>query len=190
MQRTTDDSSVVRYQAIGATLTSDTAGTGFTARSYIPGFTGQLANSFGPGIVGVYSTGKFLPGTRIRWEPSVSFVTTGRIYVGFTDNPEVAAAIDGLGTTALKVTACKGLGNVVSFPVWQETDINFPTRLRRKTFDVNATVVTSNVDVLDRCMQQFMCIAIDGAPTAVSTNLGSFVYHDVVSVEGINPIAT
>jgi hypothetical protein len=187
ISRTTNDSSVIRYQAIGTTLTTDAAGIGYFNRFYVPGHTNLLASVIGSSIVAAYSTAKFLPGTTIRWEPSVSFTSTGRLYVAFTDNSEVAAAINAL-TVPARIAAVRGMGNVVSFPVWQETSVNFPTRLRRKTFDTNQTIDVGDVPTLDRSMQQLMLVAVDGA--AAATSLGSFVHHDVLSVEGIKSIGT
>ena len=147
------DSTIIKYSAIGVTLsTLGTTGTSAMTRTYVPGFTSVLANNVGPGIVRSYSTAKFLPGTTIRWEPSVSFTTSGRVLVGFTDNPEMMVALTtAFDTYALTPTNAnyevyanliRGLGSVKSFPVWQETDVAFPTRLRRKRFDTNTTITT------------------------------------------------
>lgn len=188
------DSSVVRYSSLGTTLATGTlANQGAVARFYIPGYPADLVNGSGASVCSFYSTAKFLPGTGVRWEPSVSFTTAGRLIVGFTDNPEVIAAIDvlkaNIGTTyAPYLAAVKGLGSVRSFPAWQETSITFPTRLRRKRFDCNATVNVQAIDVLDRCCQTVMFVAVEGAPA--STTLGSFWYHDVVDVEGVTGVIT
>lgn len=180
------DATTVSYNAAGSVLSSSATGEVRSARSYIVGNSNGLSSLIGPDICAQYSSGKFLPGTKVRWEPSVSFNTTGRIFVGFTDNPEVVDATGGL-TNAQIATFVRSLGNVISFPVWQETEIPFPTKLRRKRFDTNSTVV-STVDVLDRCMQTFMFIWIEGMPA--STTAGSFWYHDRVDVEGLHNIVT
>lgn len=185
--RMSPNGSVIEYSVLGATVTSDAASLGRSSRVYCPGTPDFLANATGPNVCSFYSTGKFLPGSKIRWEPSVSFTTSGRIYVGFTDNPEVAKTIFPLAGTTY-VNAIKGLGDVISFPVWQETDVNFPSRLRRKMFDTNISIDYTNVDVLDRSVQTFMFVAVDGVPA--STALGSFWYHDKVMVEGLQAVAT
>lgn len=178
---------VIEYSAIGTTISSDPAGLATGRRLYAPGDAANLSNSVGPTICSYYSTGKFQPGTKVRWEPSVSFTTTGRVYVGFTDNPEVMSAFISLTTPAAVVNAVKGLGDVISFPVWQETDITFPSATRRKKFDVNANLV-NNVDVLDRSVQQFMLFAIESAPA--TTTLGQMWYHDKIALEGIHNVVT
>lgn len=187
------DNAVVKYSSLGLShVTSTGTNQGVSTRFYVPGYAADMVNSAGAAVVSFYSTAKFLPGTRVKWEPSVSFTTAGRVVVGFTDNPEVIAQIQALSGAAPTnytnyLNAVRSLGSVVSFPVWQETEIPFPTRMRRKRFDVNATPSIANVDQLDRSAQTVMFVAVEGAP--VSTALGSFWYHDIVDVEGVTGIA-
>lgn len=191
--------SVIRYSASqGNFPTVSLGGSTGAVRHYIPGFSAPLANTVGPGIVGYYSSAKFLPGTSIRWEPSVSFTTTGRVFVGFTDNPEVAVALSALYSAAVVSglnadwaaygNQLKALGSLKSFPVWQETEVSFPTVLRRKRFDCNENVATAAVDIFDRCAQQNMYVYIEGLN--ITGNPGSFWFHDVVDVEGVHGTAT
>lgn len=195
------DDALIKYSATSIVYsTVGTTGSSVANRFYIPGYTGQIANSAGPGIVSAYSTGKFMPGTKIRWEPSVSFTTSGRVLVGFTDNPEIASIIEGLyalfvstglaADYAAYANAVRGLGSTISFPVWQETDVPFPTRIRRKRFDINRSIGVGVTDNLDRCMQTSMWAAFEGAPNTAGIALGNFHYHDVVNVEGITTIIT
>lgn len=193
------DSTIIKYQTLGTTLATPSAvgGTG-EVRFFIPGCPSSLANTIGTGVVSAYSEGKYLPNCRIRWEPSVAFTTSGRVLVGFTDNPEVivqmnTALVDFLttpssGTLATYASLVRGLGTMISFPVWQETDVQFPTRTRRKMFDVNKTLTGFDTNLVDRCCQTAMFYVVDGAPT--STTLGSFHYSDCVSVEGIQGVST
>lgn len=179
---------IVEYSAIGATVTTSGTGLANHKRVFIGGSPYDLTNTVGPSICSYYSTCKFIPGTKIRWEPSVSFTTPGRVYVGFTDNPETMTNIQSAATQADWNNLVKGLGDVISFPVWQETEINFPTKLRRKMFDTNSAVSFVDVNALDRSAQIGMFVAVDGAP--VTTSVGSFWYHDKVLVEGIQPTLT
>jgi hypothetical protein len=201
VDRTGADTGKIDYSVIGASCTTKgTTGCGGGNRLYIPGYgAGLLDLCPGPRIVNNYSTGKFVPGTSIRWEPSVSFTTSGRGYVGFSDNPETVKDINDRLVTFLttpNVTnyvnyalIVKNLGNVISFPVWQETPITVPTRLRRKMFDCNGTV-SDTVDVLDRSMQTAMFWCFDGVDAEEEFYLGSFHYHDNVVVEGITVSVT
>lgn len=199
------DGAVLRYNCNGVSIgTYGTSGCSASRRIYIPGYdstigvdTSDLIGNAGTSIVSYYASAKFLPGTKIRWEPSCSFTTTGRIYVGFVDNPEVARTLlTQQNTFRSTFTAAdyntyannvKALGSVVSFPVWQETEIAFPTKLRRKRYDCNETTLTD--DTLDRSMQTMMFIALEGGPTT-ATIFGNFWYHDVVDVEGLHVVPT
>lgn len=198
------DGAVLRYNCSGVTQLSSANGVGATRRLYIPGYdttvgadTADLISNAGTTIASYYSSAKFLPGTKCKWEPSCSFTTAGRVYVGFCDNPEVVRTIltaQNLFRTSGLIAdynayanAVKSLGSTISFPVWQETEIPFPSKLRRKRFDIDET--TLSVDSLDRTMQTAMFVAIEGGP-AVITVVGNFWYHDVVDVEGLHAVAT
>ena len=182
------DASIIRYSAIGDTVSIPATNplVGVPARHYVPGYGAGFANATGPDLVGYYSTGKFLPGTRIRWEPNVAFTTAGRVFVGFTDNPEVISQMEGLRSTNRDTYASrvKGLSTVISFPIWQETEIDFPMKMRRKRFDCNETIDISDNNVVERSEQIAMFACIEGAPA--STVCGAFWFHDVVDVEGIH----
>lgn len=183
------DSAVIKYNVMGNTLATASGGYAAGARLFIPGYGGNLINTSGPNIVAYYSSAVFKPGCTIRWEPSVSFSTSGRVYVGFVDNPEVVVTILGLINSIVDATtynayadAVKGLGSVVSFPIWQETDIQMPMRLRRKRFDVDTSLV-ADTNNMDRSTQTAMFAAIEGTGGVVQAGL--FSYHDVVDVEGL-----
>lgn len=200
MANTSNDSSVVKYNVQSATIgVLGTTGSGAYRRLYIPGYLGpDLLSNAGSSVCSFYSTGVFKPGTSIKWEPSCSFTTSGRVFVGFTDNPEVAVAL-GAAWTAFITTPTTGaynafanqvkaLGSTVSFPIWQETQIPFPMRLRRKRFDADS-VPSGLVDNLDRNMQTSMWVAIEAGPATAQT-VGNFWFHDVVDVEGLISTAT
>lgn len=181
---------ILKYSSIGTSVTTDASGNAQPNRKYVPGYPADLVNPVGADVAAFYSTGKFLPGTHARWEPSVSFTTTGRVFVGFTDNPEIIESMESSRLTAPATyrNLVKGLENVISFPVWQETEIPFPSKLRRKRFDCNETVANA-ADVYDRSCQIAMFAAIEGGPAAVTT-MGSFWFHDVLDVEGLHAVAT
>lgn len=192
------DTSVVKYSTMG----SDAATGGIVAgtaliRYYVPGNAAGLVNSAGSSLTSFYSTGRFMPGTTVRWEPAVSFTVSGRVLVGFTDNPEVIVTMTNLRDTLFSapnaanlsayISAVKGLGSIMAFPVWQATNVPFPTRVRRKRFDINVAVA-NNVDTYDRSAQTVMFVGLEGVP--FNTTFGSFHYHDIIDVEGVHPIAT
>lgn len=195
------DSTTVRYQALGKTFVSDANGNGGDIRQYIPGSASSIFSALTPAgitVTSFYSEGKFKPGTTIRWEPGVSFTTSGRVYVSFSDNPEIIASITANYATyvatptpanyATYANAVKAMGTMRSFPVWMETDVPFPTKTRRKMFDINSVFSSTDANVLDRSCQTCFFIAWDGCPA--STTLGAFVYRDVVEVEGLTATVT
>lgn len=206
MSRVGTDSSIIRYNALGSVAGVDGSGGSVDRRLYIggniaAGTPGTLISTIGPGIVANYSSCRFLPGTRVKWTPTCSFNTSGRVYVGFTDNPEVMATLNGLisvyasGQTTAPAAfinyrnAVQALGSVISFPVWQETNVPFPTKMRRKRFDVNEVMDLSNADTLDRSCQTCMYAVITGV-APVGASVGQFEYHDIVDVEGIQGTTT
>jgi hypothetical protein len=186
------DSTIIKYRTLGQIFqTGTTGGYAVGARWFVPGWNGNLTNATGPDLIANYSSAKFLPGTTVTWEPSVSFTKTGRIYVAWTDNPEAVVALGVAQAAVVDSTTyliysdlVKSLGSVQSFPVWMEKTIQFPTKLRRKRFDVNYTASLSNVDVLDRSMQTAMFVAIEGCGAGADA-LGQFNFHDAVDVEGL-----
>jgi hypothetical protein len=198
------DGAILRYNCSGVTQISNANGVGATRRLYIPGYdtsvgadAADIISNAGTTIASYYSSAKFLPGSKLKWEPSCSFTTAGRVYVGFCDNPEVVRTIltaqnlfRTSGTTAdytAYANLVKSLGSTISFPVWQETEIPFPSKLRRKRFDIDET--TLSVDSLDRTMQTAMFVAFEGGPAGV-TVVGNFWFHDVVDVEGLHAVST
>lgn len=195
------DSTIIKSKGLGSNIVLVSSSGAAAARWYVPGVTAGLANGVGPLVVGYYATGKFLPGTVVRYEPTVSPVTGGRGFIGFTDNPEIIATITNLysaylsapsgGTYAAYSNAVKGIGNLVSFPAWQEYEAVVPTRLRRKRFDVNSDATLNAVDVLDRSCQVAMFACFDGfGAVDVDVVIGSMWYMDVVDVEGLSATST
>jgi len=189
---------VVKYQTLGGNLSSTaTVGAAAYSRAYTPGSGAGLLNSSGATVVSYYSTARFLPGTTVKWEPSCSFTTSGRVIVGFTDNPEIMTTLNTAYNTFLTsgliadfnvyLNYVRSLGSVISFPVWQETHVPFPTRLRRKRFDINVTLIPG-VNEYDRSTQTYMFCAVEGV--TLSTGIGSFLFRDHVDVEGITGLTT
>jgi hypothetical protein len=111
------------------------------------------------------------------------------VFVAFVDNPEVVARLgDPLLPLATLANYVRGMGSVISFPVWQETEIPFPTKLRRKRFDSNILFDPQSPDVLDRSCQTYLVSFVEGVDGAKT--VGQFWFHDKVDVEGMNPVST
>jgi hypothetical protein len=194
------DGTMIKYKALGATTVMQSSSGAADYRVYSPGTNYRLASVAGPNVVKQYATAVFKPGTHIRWEPTLSPTVGGRGFVGFTDNPEVMAALfqaysdyetsPGSGTYATYANKVKGLANMQSFPAWQEWECPVPSRLRRKRFDSNSNVALFDENDLDRSAQVTMFAAFDGISLSGGSGLGSFWYQDIVDVEGLSGEAT
>lgn len=203
------DRQVLRYNAIGSTVVTNTSGVdsdsvthvGAGYRFYIPGnVSNGIGFSPGPAIASYYSTGVFRPGTLIRWEPSVSFTSTGRVFVGFTDNPEMMRNLfiawydfvntGGKAKYLAYSNLVKSLGDLRSFPIWQETEVPFPLRpLRRPRFDTNTGIDTSlPTEDYSRSCQTGMFYVVEGCD--VDAPVGSWWFRDVLDVEGMTNVPT
>nr|WRQ65623.1 structural protein [Tolivirales sp.] len=185
---TSGDANRLKYSSLGVSLSTTASGNVWDFyRLYVPGESSGLTATVGPTIASYYSTGKFLPGTMTEWIPSVGFTTSGRVFVGFTDNPEVMVNIIALVGTSAYGAAVKGLGDVISFPIYENRSWMVPTKLRRKMFDVNASG-PYDANVLDRSAQIAMFVAIEGGPA--STTVGGVRCVDNLLVEGIQSTAS
>lgn len=180
------DSTIIKYSTNGAGLDLDTNGTAVRGRFYIGGYGSNLLNPLGSTVVKQYATCVFKPGTRIRWEPACSFNTSGRVVCAFTDNPEVMAVWAGLTDNTTKLDFIQSFGNTRTFPIWQETEIPFPTATRRKRFSTNLIPVVADVNENERSTQVLFMYGISGGP-ASTNQVGRFWFHDVVHVEGLIP---
>lgn len=184
------DQQLLRYRCGGTTIVVTSSGSTALSRWYIPGFKdpAAISESTGVSIADFYSTGVFKPGTTAHWVPSVGFTTSGRIFVGWCDNAEAIAFYDAASVINRGVFV-RSLANCVSHPIYTEFTYNIPTKIRRKRFDVNNDVVTSDapVEVIDRCVQGAFLIYIEGMTLLADTGVGQFLFNDVLDVEGIKP---
>lgn len=199
VQQKSGEGVVLRGSSIGHNFVIRAmGGGGDQKRFYIPGNANALMNSATTHVARSYATGVFKPGTRIRWEPTCSPLSGGRVFVGFTDNPELMKVIntlienyyitpDPVSYTELS-NAVKGLANMVSFPAYVEREIEVPTRLRHKRFNVNALMSNYNdIAELDRSAQLAMFAVADGfVGITGDTVIGSFWFHDVLDLEGLH----
>lgn len=177
------DRTVLRYNAIGSSVSTDALGNLAWDRWYVPGNSAGISSSAGVNVARHYSTGVFRPGTTCKWVPYVGYQTTGRVLVTFTDNPEVMANVGGW-SLAQRLSYIRSSSYATNFPIYEEKVIAVPAITRRKRFDTNTTIDLSSVDSLDRSAQVMMITAVIAAPA--STLVGQWEHHDVLDVEGLN----
>jgi len=180
----------LHYKCVSPAIGTNADGYANANRHYNGGLSPEVQSAAGLTVVANYSTFKYTPGTRARWIPSVGFTTPGRVIVGYILGPETMAYFDGL-SPASKISYIRGLGNSVSFPIYEDREWMVPTQMRRKMFDVNSDIVSyTDVDVLDRSVQVKQVLVITGAP-ASAAEVGYVEYTDAVHVSGLsNSIVT
>lgn len=199
-----EDAIVARYRLEGALTTSFPGGSA-NIRQYVAGNPNGLRRAGDPGIVmsALYSTYKYMPGTKVRWEPTCGSTTPGRVVYCWVDNPEkmynLRLAFDAYISNPTPVnfgifkTFVTGVGNCRSFPVWMETEIQMPTDTRRKRFDsdfgLDSSSTSTAINTLDRSCQKSFYYYIDGV-LPEDVELGSMWYHDVVHLQGLNTTPT
>lgn len=208
MDKTSGDAAVVKYRTEGATLA---AAASADHRLFIGGNTNglQAGRSPGPIVVSCYNNYRFMPGTRIKWEPSVGSTATGRLYYCFLDNSELIARMmemytnwraDPTSTNYNTIaSAIRSVGNCESFPIWMEKEITFPTYSRKKQYSVETQYEFDystpadrerHYNTVDRTTQKGFFYIVLGAEAPSTGNFGSFWYHDVVQVQGVCTIPT
>lgn len=179
---------LLRYSALGASVTTSNIGDGWTARAYIPGNSanGSIGGA-GPSVAALYQTGVFKPGTKVTWIPNLGMTANGRVYMGWIDNAESIFYYNA-NNQAIRAAMVKSNGRMVSGHVAQELTLTIPTNSRRKRFDTNATTDLTNVDIIERSCQGALIFGVDGAPE--DTVVGQVHFHDVLDVDGLNAVTT
>jgi hypothetical protein len=182
------EKNLLKYSALGATVTTSGTGDGWTARGYVPGnATTGLNVCAGASIAALYQTGVFRPGTKVTWTPNLGMTASGRIYMAFVDNSESIYFYDS-NNQAVRSGMVKSTGNMVSGHIAQELTFTIPSNPRRKRFDSNATTALTDVDIIERSCQGALIFGVDGCPA--DTVVGQMHYHDVLEVEGIAAVTT
>lgn len=180
------ENTIIRGNSFANTITTDSGGALCGAVPLIAGNVDWMVASGMSGVSALYNTYRYLPGTMMHWVPQVSMSTTGVVYVAWVDNPEIFKnwyAIALTGVTANMVAFVKSIGNVKSYPIWQQFSQAMHPVMRRKRFDVNTTVDLANSDTLDRCLQGAWLYAVEGGPA--SSVVARPYRYGVLDLEGL-----
>lgn len=121
------------------------------------------------GLTGLYAEYKYLSMT-VEWLPIISpgVIDAGsRVYVGYTDNPEVIASLSASAAVATR-DAVKGNRNMRSFNAWEHFRMNVPLTNRHNKFNVNTNSVLSDSNTIDRSVQGLVYGGIDGVSAAAT----------------------
>lgn len=195
------DRTVIKYTCYRQGTNPDVQGYADLWRPYVPGnatwpagvnasVNVSISDSAGIGVAACYANGKFLPGTTATWVPNVGFTTSGRLWVAFTDNPEVAYRYMAAATMVDKLTIIRRNGNVVSFPVYEHHTVRVPVEMSRLKYynsnrltNVPVSDPTSFTDDLERSGHLFMlAMAVGVTP---DLDVGTFEFHDIVQCHGL-----
>lgn len=107
----------------------------------------------------------------LHYTPAVGTTTPGKVWVGYTDNPEIIyKAVTGDYSQGDLLSIVKTLRHSNVFPVWQSWTMNLPSiAARRKMYSVDLTAASS-AEVVDRTTHGAFLVCLEGTPSA--TNVG------------------
>lgn len=185
----TDQLPALNYAAVGAAINTNSVDSFLiTSRLYVPGYNSGFSGApAGVTVAGLYNEGVFLPGSTATWMPTVSATTNGRLWVAWLENPEQIANFL-VATSTGQFNILRSIANVKSSQVWQPMTYQIPSQTRKKSFDVNQAVLLSDANVLDRCCQGLLIVAVEGVPK--DTWLGQMQYYDRLKLRGLSNVAT
>lgn len=182
------DSIDLAYNGGGNPCSTDAGGVDVEWRHYTPGYGGNFGVvPAGINVARHYSEGVFHDCHAV-YTPAVGMTTPGRVWMAYVDNPEAVHYItDTLTTDSARLAVLKGIGNVQTGPIWKEMRFRIPPSRRRKAYDVNAAISSSDINQLDRSNQGTLFVAIEGGP-ASSSGVGTVWYHDSLRLQNLTPI--
>lgn len=126
----------------------------------------------------------------LHYTPAVGTTTPGKIWVGYTDNPEIikkAWAGDYTPTTLLDIVKTLRHNNV--YPVWQQWSMNIPNIApRRKMYSIEANVVPATLtpEAIDRDTHGMFLVYAQGCP---DTDLGVLTSSATYACRGLQSYA-
>lgn len=126
-------------------------------------------------VASQYQEYKYLPGTKLHWEPRVPVTSTGNYWVGWVDNPELllrlrsSAPID-------RAALIRSIDTMRVYPIWQAstTPIGPP---RRPFYNTNVTIFTDtssesaetlSIMEYERSVQGAFVYLVEGAPADIT----------------------
>lgn len=173
----------VANRVVGPSYTSNGSGDVDTFISLDPALSGN-----GP-LTNVARCYQEYKGTRIScsWQPNVGFTTSGIVYIGYLDNPELCQKWSTISWTD-KQAIVKSLPNARSANVYEPLTVSVNVPLRRKWFTCDMAVA-ANAEAVDRSIQGMWVLIVLGS--AVTTTLGCAVLNETYVLKGlVNPLAT
>ncbi len=123
----------------------------------------------------------------LHYTPAVGTTTSGKVWVGYTDNPEIIYKAIGTYTTSDLLNIVKTLRHNNVFPVWQSWTMNVPNIApRRKMYSIDTTAAGSS-EIVDRCTHGAFIVALEGGPA--TTNVGVLTASHEFALRGLQSYA-
>lgn len=150
---------------------------GYGSVTLAPGNTAGRSNAAVQAVGRYFQKGVYLPGTFVRYIPSVGLNTAGNIIIGFVDNPDMMRAWQVLAPGA-HLNFIRDLNNAKTAPVWQELTLNLTQVPRRRIFNIDPSVEFTN-DAYDQTVQgQFLwCVYGVEATAGADKSFGQLMIH-------------
>lgn len=124
---------------------------------------------------------------KLTYVPQTGSTTTGIVYIGYYDNPEIIArAYTGVLSAANYLALAQTAPISTSTPVWQGVELTAGTRQRRKMYSVDSNSPTDS-PTADQTVHGVFFIATVGAP--FSTTVGVVSQEYVCEGFGLQNIA-
>lgn len=162
------------YNVAATVSAGATVGQGFVLLA--PGNSGGRANAAVQTVGRYFQKGLYLPGTFVRYIPSVGLNTPGNIIMGFIDSPDLIRLWLALAPGS-HLNFIRDLNNSKTSPVWQELTFNLTQPPRRKTFMVDPAIDT-NIDAIDQSVQGYIVYCVFGVDTALADKAyGQLLIH-------------
>lgn len=141
-----------------------------------PGNSAERGNAAVQQVGKYFQKGLFLPGTFVKYIPSVGLNTPGNIIMGYIDNPDLIRAWSVL-PEANKLNFVRDLNNAKTAPLWQELTFSITQPPRRKIFMVDPSI-NYTLNEVDLSVQGFVVYYIYGVDASASVKTyGQLMIH-------------
>lgn len=122
-----------------------------------------------------YQEYKYLPGTKLHWEPRVPVTSTGNYWVGWVDSPELLLKIRSSAPID-RAAIIRSIDTMRVYPIWQSSTTSIGPS-RRPFYNTNSTVFTDTSSVstetltimeYERSVQGAFVYLVEGAPANIT----------------------
>jgi hypothetical protein len=127
-------------------------------------------------VAACYQEYKYLPGTKLHWEPRVAVTSTGNYWIGYIDNPELIIRFMDGANTIERAAIARSIDTMRIYPIWQSASCSIGPS-RRSSYNVNVTLDTdiNNVprsariaEIERSCQGAFIFLIEGGNPSTVT----------------------